>query len=135
MVKFTEEILNGKLHFLCSSLTKTCCFCQKFFSKNSYMTKIFTLSVPLTISHHLYFIRTFEGLSMLHHRSVTLDHSKEYYFIFNYTFLALFVAFHQKNCVFIFFISFLKKYRISTTEYWAIENLNRWLDIVSATVY
>ena len=39
-------------------------------------------------------------------------------FIFIYTFVALFFsAFHQKNCVFMIFISFLMKYKIMTTEY------------------
>ena len=61
--------------------------------------------VPLTIFYHLYFRRISYILSMLHQGSVERIQSKECYFKFTHTFLAFFIVFHQKICVFIIFIS------------------------------
>ena len=65
-----------------------------------------TECVSLTISFHLCFLCIFKFWSMLHHGSVGQVQSKEYYFMFTYTFVTFFVVFHQKICVFIIFISF-----------------------------
>ena len=43
---------------------------------------------------------------MLHRGSVGRVHSQECFFMFKYTFLVFFVAFHQKICLFFIFISF-----------------------------
>ena len=56
--------------------------------------------VPLTISHHLYFLRISKVSSMLLHGSVGRVHSKEYHFIFKYTFFTFFFVFHQKKLCF-----------------------------------
>ena len=67
---------------------------------------VITECVPLTISFQLYFLRISKVWSMLHHGSMGQVQSKEYYFMVRYTFVAFFVVFHQKICVFIIFISF-----------------------------
>ena len=51
-----------------------------------------------------------------------------------WTFLIFFVAFHCKTCVFIIFISFLKKYQISSTEHLQIKNKN-WSSKMSMELY
>ena len=51
-----------------------------------------------------------------------------------WTFLIFFVAFHCKTCVFITFISFLKKYQISSTEHLQIKNKN-WSSKMSMELY
>ena len=62
-----------------------------------------TECVPLTISYHLYFFRISKVLSMLLHVSVRRVSSKEYCFIFTYTFLAFFGFFLSKCLCFYHF--------------------------------
>ena len=76
--------------------------------------------------------------SMLHHGLVGRVHSREYYFIFTYTFLAFFFScFSWKEIVFLpfsFFFFFWMKYWIYFTECWPMRNRHRWQEIVSRTV-
>ena len=77
-----------------------------------------TECVPLTISFHLYFLRTSKIWSMLHHGLVGQVQIKECYFIFTYTFVTFFCCFSLKKIVFLSFsILFLIKSQISTTKY------------------
>ena len=55
------------------------------------------------------FFRLSKVWSMLHHASVGQVQNKEWYFMLSFTFLAFFVVFCHKTCVFIIFISFFDK--------------------------
>ena len=77
---------------------------------------------PLTISDHLYFHRTSEVWSMLHHGSVGRIQSKQCNSLFAFPFFGIaFVVFHQEICAFIIFTSFFDevsnfRYRILTNQ-------------------
>ena len=72
----------------------------------------------MAISYHLYFFRVCKVSSMLHDGSLGRAHSKEFYFIFTYTFLAFCCCSLLKVCFYNFhFLFFFMKYRISATEH------------------
>ena len=66
---------------------------QKFWKitqSNCFKRKTIKEYVLVTISYHLYCLSISKVCSMLHHGLVGRVHSREYYFILTYTFLAFF---------------------------------------------
>ena len=110
-------------HLLNKSLTENFIFCAvmrqlyHFTNRKSLrLLKIIILlasshekSVPLTISHYLYFLCISKVSSMLYHRLLGRVQSKECSFVFTNTFLAFFIVFHHEICVFIILISFFNE--------------------------
>ena len=110
-------------HLINKSLTENFIFCAAmrqlyYFTnrKSLRLLKIIILlasshekSIPLTISHYLYFLCISKVSSMLYHRLVGWVQSKECSFVFTNTFLAFFIVFHHEICVFIILISFFNE--------------------------